>query len=753
MFSTGRAGAHARGALHDCSGAAALRRACVADMDAGFCARLRPQHLAVAMRCAPRTRATVIAASERVRAHRPVATGPSLAGGAGGNASRLVSNAQSPTSGDSSPTADASGNPKSRAGRSAWNSARTQAARDGLVISAEQKRAAFIREQQRRFVLQYPPENETDERVYSFITANQLDQAQAVLLSEPVPTASVGSVVLVARALRHAGALSEALEVFRSVLGPTLTNVKTVLTHDATAELIACLAASGEHELVLQTVDFAYTAYGRLGPLMYRAKVLALAALERTNRDDPWPEILSTLRELHAKGLYLKVQTYNHLLHLLGQRGFCQLENCQKLFELMETEFSVCADTVTFNTLMNLHLQQSNADEVAALWFTLRKRAPEVQPDRVSYNLFISSCRLTAKPRIDAAMSALQEMRNSSNPSLRPDQITYNCVLAVCEKAVEPRVAQRVLREMKRARFEPDERTHVALLNLYARCNDVQAASTLFRELQKSQDKVLSLEIYTTMINMYAEMRRVQDAFDLFVDMVRSPNISPSVGTFNALMNACRSVGDIDRAQEVLKKMASAGLRPDVITYSVFVDLLGRAGRINDIWATLKEMDSRQIQPNLITLTSALNGCVRAGDLKAAEQLLGEMPKRGMRPNAFTYSVLIEGYSLRGDLDRALYYYRELREQLSSADMPRPSALRALFKASCRGGDVQTLSYLLETVLNQTLLVKGAYSNQEIDRFLRWLSDIRSEARPQHAGVEPMLAEAVRRLTPTPANS
>jgi pentatricopeptide repeat protein len=75
---------------------------------------------------------------------------------------------------------------------------------------------------------------------------------------------------------------------------------------------------------------------------------------------------------------------------------------------------------------------------------------------------------------------------------------------------------------------------------------------------------------------------------------------------YNALINSCAAVGDVDRAMRVLGQMYDDGLLPDAITYTSLIKTAAAANNA-DIAEEVSVVFSRYDFNILLTLVQAFN--------------------------------------------------------------------------------------------------------------------------------------------------
>lgn len=58
--------------------------------------------------------------------------------------------------------------------------------------------------------------------------------------------------------------------------------------------------------------------------------------------------------------------------------------------------------------------------------------------------------------------------------------------------------------------------------------------------------------------------------------------VTPSVITFNSLIDACARTGDIGRARQVFSRLVATGLRPNERTFSALIHSHARGGQVRE---------------------------------------------------------------------------------------------------------------------------------------------------------------------------
>lgn len=199
---------------------------------------------------------------------------------------------------------------------------------------------------------------------------------------------------------------------------------------------------------------------------------------------------------------------------------------------------------------------------------------------------------------IDQAFDLFVKM---SDNGVRPNQVTMATMLSLCAEAGALEMGKWVHTYIDRQVVEIDMILKTALLEMYAKCGDIDVAWRLFRE---SKDKDIGM--WNTMMTGFGTHGCGKEALELFSEMERVGE-RPNDITFIGLLNACSHAGLVEEGKLLFEKMVhDFGLVPKVEHYGCMVDLLGRAGLLDDAYEIIKSMP---IRANAIIWSALLAAC------------------------------------------------------------------------------------------------------------------------------------------------
>ncbi|KAM3308869.1 pentatricopeptide repeat-containing protein [Capsicum chacoense] len=127
------------------------------------------------------------------------------------------------------------------------------------------------------------------------------------------------------------------------------------------------------------------------------------------------------------------------------------------------------------------------------------------------------------------------------------------------------------------SRYFSDSHVVNSLIDLYAKCGNIEKASQVFEAADK-----IDFCCYSTMIAAFANHGLVEKAVSLFEDMQRK-NFDPDEVTFLGVLSACNHEGLVNEGRRYFKQMAEEfRIQPTDKHYACMVDILGRGGFLEE---------------------------------------------------------------------------------------------------------------------------------------------------------------------------
>ncbi|KAK6930684.1 DYW domain [Dillenia turbinata] len=175
-----------------------------------------------------------------------------------------------------------------------------------------------------------------------------------------------------------------------------------------------------------------------------------------------------------------------------------------------------------------------------------------------------------------------------------------------------------------------------ALVDMYAKCSDIQMAKYTFNRMQ--QRDVVS---WTSMIVGMAQHGQAKEALLLYDEMVLA-GVQPNEVTFIGLIYACSHVGLVSKGRYLFKSMVEdCGISPSLKHYTCLLDLFSRSGHLDEAEDLIKVMP---FEPDESTWAALLSACKRHGKVdvgvRIADHVLSLKPE-----DPSTYILLSDIYA------------------------------------------------------------------------------------------------------------
>lgn len=240
------------------------------------------------------------------------------------------------------------------------------------------------------------------------------------------------------------------------------------------------------------------------------------------------------------------------------------------------------------------------------------------------------------------ALSLFHQMLNVSD--LKPDAVVAVSILQACAQLGSLIYGAMVHGYVLRSGFGFEVSVETALLDMYAKCGNIDAAQSIFDGIQQR-----NLITWSAMIAAYGSHGFGLKALDIFTEMNRA-GCTPDETTFLSVLSACSHSGLVHEGKECFHLMVQRyNLMPNTKHYACMVDLLGRAGLIDEACALI---DAMPIKPDDNVWGALLSACRVKGDVKTAETACRKLVE--WDPGCTNYSVLLaNAYARYGRWDDA----------------------------------------------------------------------------------------------------
>lgn len=257
-------------------------------------------------------------------------------------------------------------------------------------------------------------------------------------------------------------------------------------------------------------------------------------------------------------------------------------------------------------TSMLCALAKHGSVDAAKDWFD---RMPE--RNVVSWNAMIS-CYV----QIGRCHEALDIYDRMQSLGFTPDEVTLAAVLSACG-TIGDLTLGKAIHNYIRDSFNPGITLVNSLMDMYAKCGQVDAAIGLFSEMHSKN--TISWNVIIGGLAMHG---RAQDAIMFFRSMVCN-SFSPDEITFVGLLSACSHGGLLEDGQYYFESMRHVyNVKHEIEHYACMVDLLGRRGQLGKAVALIKDMP---MKPDVVVWGALLGASRIHGNVEISKQVIKQL--------------------------------------------------------------------------------------------------------------------------------
>ncbi|CAA0825163.1 Pentatricopeptide repeat-containing protein [Striga hermonthica] len=252
--------------------------------------------------------------------------------------------------------------------------------------------------------------------------------------------------------------------------------------------------------------------------------------------------------------------------------------------------------------------------------------------DVVSWNSIIAG--YSQNGHLKKALSLFQEMRYWAHQ--KPDSITFVSLLQACASIGAYHQGKWIHNFILRSNIRPCIKTGSALIDMYAKCGDLNSARKCFDRLPH-QDAVA----WSTIIAGYGSHGRGEIALQMYSEYAKK-GFKPNDVIFLAVLYACSHNGLVDKGVDFFESIVNDHkFEPKIEHLACMVDLLCRGRRVEEAYAFYRRMFS---EPVVEVLGIMLDACRKTGQEELGRSIAGEIS--GLRPgDAGNYVQLAHSFA------------------------------------------------------------------------------------------------------------
>ena len=349
-------------------------------------------------------------------------------------------------------------------------------------------------------------------------------------------------------------------------------------------------------------------------------------------------------------------------------------------------------DVITYNTILSGHARNGLKTQASELLSEMVQMG--LKPNVVSFNVLISGFQQSGLSY--EALKVFRIMQSPSdgcnpnevlNLSMRPNPITITGALPACADLNLWRQGKEIHGYTLRNGFEPNIFVSSALVDMYAKCHDMDSANKVFFRIDGR-----NTVSWNALMAGYINNKQPEEALKLFLEML-GEGLQPSSITFMILFPACGDIAAIrfgrglhgyaakcqlDELKNAItsalidmyakcgsildaKSVFDSEVEKDVPLWNAMISAFSVHGMARNAFAVFEQMELLGILPDHITFVSLLSACARDGLVEEGWKYFNSMEiSYGVAATLEHYTCMVGILGGAGLLDEALDFIRQM---------------------------------------------------------------------------------------------
>jgi pentatricopeptide repeat protein len=324
-----------------------------------------------------------------------------------------------------------------------------------------------------------------------------------------------------------------------------------------------------------------------------------------------------------------------------------------------------------------------------------------VKLDNVAYGCLIRAA--VESGRLDLARKLFQESGN-------PDLINYMSLIRAAGRERNLAKALSLLKDLEQSPIPIDTTAYNCVLDVCVACGEQKAAKDLFKRMRDADHvDVISYNTYlkTLLSKNNGGFGSAAD-IALVLQEMRSQGLKPNPVTYNSLINAAISRGDLQGAWQYVEDMEMQGVQVDAFTCSILMKGIKHSSKRDDVEKILALIDRAKVVPDEVLVNSLLDACVRLRNGPLLTRVLQQFRATGVVPSLHAYATLIKAYGHARQIDQVWALWQEVTAERGIA--PNEEVFSCMADACVSNGDLAGAVRVLRDVKQSGLHGSGSHN-------------------------------------------
>jgi pentatricopeptide repeat protein len=227
-----------------------------------------------------------------------------------------------------------------------------------------------------------------------------------------------------------------------------------------------------------------------------------------------------------------------------------------------------------------------------------------------------------------------------------------------------------------------------ALVDMYAKCGEVDDACRVFDEMQEKRCSVT----WGLMISMYTDNGCGHRALELFDIMQQDHQLVPTKATLLSALKACSDIGAIKSARMIHDEIIRREMDEETVLTNAVIDCYSRCGSMEEAHLVFDGAGEH----DFVSWTALIVGYAHCADTVMVHRCLEDMQQEGLKLDELVFMTILVACRHSGLIAEACLYFRGMSE--AHGITPSVDHYNCMIDILSRGGYMQEAEHLLRTM-------------------------------------------------------
>lgn len=351
-----------------------------------------------------------------------------------------------------------------------------------------------------------------------------------------------------------------------------------------------------------------------------------------------------------------------------------------------------CKIVRTKTKLMNILLEEGKAEEAQSIFEQLISDGHI--PSLITYTTLLAA--LTILKRFEFIHSIISLVEQND---MKPDSVFFNAVINAYAESGNMAEAMKAFLKMKGNGYRPSTSTYNTLMKGFGIAGQPEESMKLLEQMSVNGMMKPNLRSYNVLVRAWCSKGNIAEAWNVVHKMVAS-GLKPDTVTYNTLATAYVQNGNTGLAEEMMLEMQSNDIEPNERTSCIIASGYCREGKLRDALRFVYKMKGERVRPNLVIFNSLIKGFLDNTDREGVDEVLRLMEEFGVKPDVITCSTIMNAWSAAGFMDKCQEIFDHM---IRSGIKPDAHAYSILAKGYARAKEPEKAEELLNHMINMGL--------------------------------------------------